>query len=303
MLTTFGALAPVFLLITLGYGLRRAAFPGDAFWLDAERLVYWLLFPALLLVTIAGAELAGFRIGPLAVALIAAILLTVALTFALRPWLKVDAPAFTSVFQGAIRNNTYVALAGASALYGQAGLAVMGVVVFVVVTTVNVLCVAVLVSYRGGTPTWRQLIVPVVQNPLILACVAGFALNALGLGLGAIPERTLEILGSGSLSLALLCVGAGLDLRRLGRHVRPIVATCVLKLLVMPAATALCLRLLGVEGLTAAVAVLFSACPISASSYVLARLLGGDAPLLATLITITTLAAVVTMPLMLALLT
>jgi predicted permease len=303
MLTTFGALAPVFLLIAIGYALRRSGFPGTAFWMDAERLVYWVLFPPLLLVTTAGAELAGFRIGPLAVALIAAILLTAVLTLAIRPWLWLCPPAFTSVFQGAIRNNTYVGLAGAAALFGQAGLAVMGIVVFVVVTTVNLLCVSVLVYYRGGTPSSRQLIVPILQNPLILACLAGFALNALGIGLIETAGRTLEILGSGSLSLALLCVGAGLDLKRLGRHLRPIVITSILKLMVMPATTALCLWLLGVEGLTASVAVLFSACPISASSYVLARLLGGDAPLLASLITITTLAAVLTMPLVLGLLT
>ena len=80
-------------------------------------------------------------------------------------------------------------------------------------------------------------------------------------------------------------------------------ATCALKLLAMPGTTAATCWMLGVEGLTAAVAVLFAACPISASSYVLARLLGGDAPLLASLITITTLGAVVTMPLVLALLT
>jgi predicted permease len=197
MLTTFGALAPVFLLIALGYGLRRSGFPGDAFWMDAERLVYWVLFPPLLLVTTAGAELAGFRIGPLAVALIAAILLTAVLTLAIRPWLRLSPPAFTSVFQGAIRNNTYVGLAGAAALFGQAGLAVMGIVVFVVVTTVNLLCVSVLVYYRGGTPSSRQLIVPILQNQLIHASLAGVALNALCIGLVETEGRPLEILGSG----------------------------------------------------------------------------------------------------------
>jgi malonate transporter and related proteins len=67
-------------------------------------------------------------------------------------------------------------------------------------------------------------------------------------------------------------------------------------------ATALACRVFGIEGLSAA-AVLFSACPISASSYVLARQFGGDATLLARLITITTIAAVATIPLLLALLT
>jgi hypothetical protein len=100
-----------------------------------------------------------------------------------------------------------------------------------------------------------------------------------------------------------LCVGAGLELAHLGRARLATVATAVLKLLVFPAATALACRLFGIDALSAAAAVLFAAAPISASSYVLARQLGGDAAMIAGLITITTIAAVATMPVVLALLT
>ena len=47
MLATFGALAPVFLLIALGWVRRaRLCHPGDDFWPAAERLVYFVLLPA-----------------------------------------------------------------------------------------------------------------------------------------------------------------------------------------------------------------------------------------------------------------
>jgi hypothetical protein len=303
MLTTFGALAPIFLLIALGWLLRERGFPGDAFWPGAERLVYWVLFPPLLLLTTATSDLTGLRTLPIAIALVAAIGLTAALTFLLRGRLGLDGASFTSVFQGAIRNNTYVGLAGAAALYGEAGLAVMGILVFVVVTLVNVLSVIVLVSHRGGVMRLGDLLVSVATNPLILACVAGFALNATGLGLFDLASAMLDILGRAALTLGLLCVGAGLELGRLGRNPPALVAANTLKLVVMPVATWGFCRLLGVEGVTAATAVLFTAAPISASSYVLARQLGGDASLMAGLITISTILAAITMPLALALLT
>jgi malonate transporter len=303
MLTTFGALAPIFVLIALGWRLRERGFPGDAFWPGAERLVYWVLFPPLLLLTTATSDLTGLRTLPIAIALVAAIGLTAALTFLLRGRLGLDGASFTSVFQGAIRNNTYVGLAGAAALYGEAGLAVMGILVFVVVTLVNVLSVIVLVSHRGRALRMRDLLVSVATNPLILACVAGFGLNATGVGLFGVASSILEILGSAALTLGLLCVGAGLELKRLGRNPPALVAANTLKLMVMPVATWGFCRLLGVEGVTAATAVLFTAAPISASSYVLARQLGGDAPLMASLITISTILAAITMPLALALLT
>jgi malonate transporter and related proteins len=303
MLTTFGALAPIFLLIALGWLLRSRGFLGPSFWLGAERLVYWILFPALLLLTTASSDLTGLRGLPLAIALVAAIALTAALAFALRGRLGLDGASFTSVFQGAIRNNTYVGLAGAGALYGEAGLALMGIVVFVVVTLVNVLSVIVLVSHRGRAMRVRDLLVSLVKNPLILACVGGFVLNTMGIGLFELASAMLEILGRAALTLGLLCVGAGLDLGRLGRNPPAVVAASALKLVVMPVATWGFCRLLGVEGVPAATALLFTAAPISASSYVLARQLGGDAPLMAGLITLSTILAAATMPLALALLT
>ena len=303
MLATFGALAPVFILIALGWLLRTRGFPGDQFWPAAERLVYFVLFPALLFLTTAAADLGALALLPLAGALIAAIGATVALTLALRPWLKIADAAFTSVLQGGIRCNTYVGLAAGSALFGEVGLTIMGVVVFVAVTTVNVISVVALIHYGRRAAGPREVLASVARNPLILACVLGFGSNALGISLPAVAYETLDVLARASLTLGLLCVGAGLELAHLGRARLAAVATAVLKLLVLPAATALACRLFGIDALSTAAAVLFTAAPISASSYVLARQLGGDAPMIAGLITITTLAAVATMPLMLGLLT
>jgi predicted permease len=303
MLATFGALAPVFILIALGWVLRTRGFPGDDFWPAAERLVYFVLFPALLFLTTAAADLGALDLLPMAGALIAAIGATVALTMALRPWLNIGDAAFTSVLQGGIRCNTYVGLAAGSALFGELGLTIMGLVVFVVVTTVNVVSVVALTHYGPRAAGPRDVVASVARNPLILACVLGFGGNALGVELPVVAYETLDVLARASLTLGLLCVGAGLELAHLGRARRAALVTSALKLLVLPAATALACWLFGIDPLSAAAAVLFTASPISASSYVLARQLGGDATMIAGLITITTTAAVATMPLVLALLT
>jgi predicted permease len=303
MLTTFGALAPVFLLIALGWLLRRRGFPGDAFWPAAERLVYYVLFPALLFLTTAGSQLAGFGLLPLAAALIGALLAVGALALLLGRGLGIDRAGLTSVFQGSIRANTDVGLGAAGTLYGAAGLEVLGIVILIVVTTVNLLSVIALLHYGRKAAGGGAVLSSVARNPLILACLGGFALNAAGIDLTGVPHDTLAVLGQASLTLGLLCVGAGLELAHLGRQRLAALATCTLKLVLMPAATALACHLAGIQGLSAAVAVLFTACPISASSYVLARQLGGDARLMAGLITLTTIAAALTMPLTLALLT
>ncbi|MGH6904544.1 MAG: AEC family transporter, partial [Geminicoccaceae bacterium] len=237
MLAAFGALAPVFILIGLGWLLRARGFPGGALWPAAERLVYFVLFPALLFLTTAAADLGELDLLPMAAALIVAIAAMAALTLGLRPLLRIGDAGFTSVCQGAIRCNTYVGLAAASALFGPTGLAVMGLVVFVVVTAVNLLSVVALIHYGRRAAGRRDVVASIARNPLILACVLGFGGNAAGIELPAVAYDTLDILARAALTLGLLCVGAGLELAHLGRAGLAAAVTDALKLLVMPAAT------------------------------------------------------------------
>ena len=117
-----GAVAPVFALILLGFGLRRLGFPGDDFWPHCERLVYYLLFPALLVTRLAVVPLQAEPLADLALALVLPTLGVSAGLLLLRPLTGLSAAGFTSVFQGGIRFNTYIALALGAALDPGRGL-------------------------------------------------------------------------------------------------------------------------------------------------------------------------------------
>ena len=305
MPAVFAALIPVFLLIALGWGLKRAGGPGDGFWAAAERLTYYLFFPALLLGSLTESEPVGLDLAPLAAALIVPVLAVGMLVIALSRALGRDGPVLTSVFQGAVRFNTYIGIAAAEALYGAVGIALAAVCIAVLVPTVNLLSIAVLARYgaRGGrAPGFVAQMGLIARNPLILACVAGAALNLLDLHLPFGVAPTIEVLGRAALPLGLLAVGAGLDLRALRATRWTVAAGTALKLLVLPLlAYAACVAL-DVPGPARAVAVLWAALPTAPSAYILARQLGGDATLMASLLTASTLGAFLTMPLMLGLL-
>jgi predicted permease len=293
------AILPVFLLIVIGQTMKRSGFPGDDIWPSLERLVYFVLFPALLTANLAEVDLEGFRVLPLAGAIMGALgvmgLLIVAMgrRFA-------DGPALTSVFQCTVRFNSYVGLAIAYELWGAAGFALGTVVVAIMVPTTNALSVFALARLTGAHPPGLGNIAKLmVRNPLILACLAGIALNAGGLGLPPLIGPVVKILGQAALPLGLICVGAGLELETLNRARRILSEATVLRLIGMPLLMAGMCLLFGVSGLTAKVAILMAALPTASSSFILARQLGGDVPLMAGLITATTLAGMVTMPLLL----
>ncbi|MBT7943117.1 MAG: AEC family transporter, partial [Alphaproteobacteria bacterium] len=127
-------------------------------------------------------------------------------------------------------------------------------------------------------------------------CVLGAALNFTGLGLPPVVGPILDILGSAALPLGLMAVGAGLNFDAVHARRSTITQAVVLKLLIMPGLTYAACVALGVSGITLTVAVMFAALPVAAGSYVMTRQMGGDGPLMAGIITATTIAAGVTLP-------
>src|SRR6185503_519659 len=120
-MNVINALVPVFALIALGAILHRTKFIDEASWRAVERVTYYVLFPCFLFNAIAVADFTGQPIGSIALVLVGAIAAMTALVYALRPALSLDGPAFSSVFQGALRFNSYVALGVIAALLGTNG--------------------------------------------------------------------------------------------------------------------------------------------------------------------------------------
>lgn len=304
MSVAIAALAPVFALIALGFLLKLLVFRSESFWEPLEKLTYYVLFPALLVVSMAQARVSGPVVLP-TVAVLAATMLIVAilLTF-IRPMLPIDGSSFSSVAQGSIRFNTYVGLAAAAVLYGQAGTALLAVVLALMIPLSNVLSVLALTRYAGAGGTgWRGTLGELAVNPLIIASLIGLALSLTHTPLPPLVAPVLDSLGKASLALGLLAVGAGLNVSGIAANGMALATAVVLKLVVSPLLAFLGCRLIGLGTLATAVAVLFAALPPAPSAFVLARRLGGDHGLMAGIITVHTILAALTLPVILALLT
>lgn len=278
---------PLFALILGGLALRRWNFPGEAFWPAAERLNYFILFPALLLSSLASAPLDNPALPRLALAVLLGLggaWLGLLLVRRLRGW---PAARFGALTQGILRFNTYLGLAVVGSLYGQAGLVLAALLLALLVPAVNLLSVWSLTAERGVSA--RSLLLPVLKNPLILACLGGVAINLAGLGLPGGSDRLLGLLAAASLPLGLLCVGAALRPQELRGEQAALAWNCALRLLAMPALAWLVARLLHLPALESTLLVLFFALPTAPTAYVLTRQLGGDGQLMAGLITLQTL--------------
>ena len=304
MTAVVAALLPVFLLIVLGFILKRTLMRLDTQWHGLERLTYYVLFPVLLVQTLVKADLTKVPVAGAGGALLLSALAMCLFCLGLRPLLGragVDGPAFTSIFQGATRWQTYVALSVSGNLYGSTGLALASVAMVAIIPLVNVFSVAVLAHYAA--PEKRSvgaIVMTVATNPLIWACAIGLAINLAHLPLPQIWHEVANALGGSSLAIGLLVTGAGLHLEGMFRPSLAASVALVLKLVLMPVLTVALAAWFGVTGSNLAIVAACSAVPTSPSAYVLARQMGGDAPLLAQIITLQTILAAITMPIAIA---
>jgi malonate transporter len=231
MLTVALALAPVFLLICTGYALRRGGIPSEEFWNLNDRLVYFVLMPALFFVRISEADLSGPGLASFAGVLYAGFFVAVALRDRVAVWLRRGMAVGTSVIQGASRFNTFVGsrwprrstARGAGTRGSRRGGAGAG-------GEPHGRRCFVIGLPRPGVNVLRGAISRSSTNPLILSILAGLAVGG---GPRAHPRplrHALEVLGQAALPIMLLCVGASLKLAGVEGRCLPVALSALGKL-------------------------------------------------------------------------
>ncbi len=304
MISTFQSLLPVFIVILIGFALRRFQVIREAQWQAVDQVCYFLLFPAIIFKEIAAADFSSVPVVQMALAMVMAVSAMFALLLVLhRPimaLLAIDGPQFTSLLQGAARWHTFIAFAIIPLQFGPKALQLGAVSAATMTPLLNIVCVVVMSRFAQQTRLdGKALALSILRNPFVFSSLGGVAWQLLGLPAPAMGIQVLDMIGRGALGLALLTVGAGLRLGDAFAAWPPIALATVLKLLAMPAFMAVALLLMGVTGDAFSVALLCGAVPTGSGAYVLARQMGGDAAMVANILTIQVICAALTIPLVL----
>ena len=287
---------PLFALIALGQVLKRRQFLGEGFWAGAEKLNYFILFPALLFSNLSKAPLDNPQLWTLGGAVLLVLMTAWAVLLMTRRWLSWPATRFGPLAQGILRFNTYLGLAITSSLFGAEGLMTAALILGVLVPTANLLSVWALTADRAFH---MGVVFSVLKNPMILACFSGAALNLSGIQLPDGSDRLLSLLAASSLPLGLLCVGAAIHMQGMAGERSVLAKNAGARLILMPLLALCVAHLLGLPPKESALLTLFFALPTAPTAYTLTRQLGGDSSLMANLITLQTLLAAFTLPLVL----
>ncbi|MBV5278521.1 MAG: AEC family transporter, partial [Campylobacteraceae bacterium] len=283
------SLLPICLVIGAGYFFKYLKFPSLLFWPLVDKFTYYVLMPALLVYKLSLAKIdLSHTINLVATAMLS-IIIVLGVLILLNLIFKFENKAFTSIVQGGIRFNSYVLLAFVDTVYGDKGLVLAAIVMAFVIPFLNILCISIFAIYtRNGKFSFVSFLKTIIKNPLIGACVIGGAINASGFHLPLVVIKSLAMVGSAALPMGLLSVGVGLELKYLKHAKKELFVSTGIKLLFFPLVIYGVGILLGLSGMSLSVAVIFGAMPTAVSGYILARELGGDVPLMASIITLQT---------------
>jgi len=299
MFEVFLAIAPIFLLIVLGHGLRRGGIPSFEFWNMNDKLVYWVLFPPLLFYKMATMDLSGDMFSSFAIVIYAGFIASVVFSMLSGRVLRLDKPLWTSVLQGCSRHNTFIALAVAEELFGTEGLALATLITALLIPVTNVSVVSLIIMLLRGLGSGgvlRMVLKDLTRNPILISVFFGLLFNLGGVVHVPILYDLCVLLGGAALPIVLLCVGANIRIRAMTASAIPTIVSVAGKMLVFPLVIAVVANLIGMDAQATLVAVIFGAVPTAASAYTLARQMGGDAPAMAAIVTIQTALSFITLP-------
>ena len=302
----FLLISPVFILIILGSLLRRIGVPDLSFWHISDKLIYWVLIPALLFHHVSQITLSSTMLANYAVVILSGLFVVTTLSFIAGKLFGYTPQIWTSVMQGAARHNAFIALAIAGSLFGNKGLALGAIFMVILIPVINIVIVSAMTSTlnqevgNNSRPSIFDVLFELIKNPFILAIATGLVISFVDAERIIIIHETTGLLGSAALPIMLLSIGANIKIREISSAITPIIIANVLKLLVFPIVVFFVAKSMNLSLFETTIAVIFAAVPTAASSYSLAKQFGAETQLMTSIITIQVALSFITLPIILA---
>lgn len=291
------AVAPIVACLILGKALTKIKLFDDIHWPSLEKVMFWIFLPLLIFRAISQGSFDFRSHVTLAYVFFFAQVIMVMLAIVHSRIGRLPNKSMTSLFQSAARWNNVIPIAIVATLFGVDGMAYVAVALAVMVPVANISCIIVM-KYKltSESPSAAYIFVTVLKNPLIIACICGFAANIYHINIPAPVIHFIDIFASATLGVGLLAVGAGTTFLTLSNNKLHIFLATLSKLILMPFVTICLCLIFGITGLELTVAAICTAAPTAMQGYIVARNMGGDSELMALLISSQHILSILTIP-------
>jgi predicted permease len=181
-------------------------------------------------------------------------------------------------------------------LFGKGNITAVAIIMMLVVPFYNVSAVVLFETFRGGKVDIGQMLKRILTNPIIDGGIAAFIVMMLGIKLPSAIESTVGTLSDATAPIAMILLGAALNIKGFSSDRRRIAICTIGKLVVFPAIGIAGAVYLGIRDVQLIAVTLMVAAPVALASYAMASSMGGNGKLAGELVVVTTITSCFTIP-------
>lgn len=289
---------PIFLVMVLGYLLRRIGILNDNFVTVANKFNFKVTLPVMLFRDIASVDIKEtFDLGFVLFCAIASSICFFVIWGATKLFLK-SKDLHGAFVQASFRSSAAVmGLAFISNIYGSSA---MGPLMIIgAVPLYNIYSVIVLTFEAQGeeknVSKIKEACINIVKNPIIISIMLGLVTSFVGIDFPVIVDNTINSVAQLATPLALIVLGAGFEGRKALSKIKPTIWASVIKLVIQPLVFIPVAVYLGFTGEKLIAILIMLAAPTTPSCYIMAKNMKNDGVLTASVVVATTLLAAFTL--------
>jgi len=288
---SINAVAPLFLMLFLGYTFKKLEFISGGFVSSGNKVVFYVALPATLFRSVYNAQLgeildmrfAGFAVGASLVAffcmwLVASLLVK-------------ERPIVGTITQGAFRGNfAFLGMPLLISLAGDAGAARAALIMVFVIPIYNICSILVLAACSDSDKKvgFKTVVFTIVKNPFIIAIFLAFAVQLVGIRLPFMVTQSLGYAANMATPLALICLGAGMYFHGFDAKFKYALIASLVKVVLLPVLFVVAGYALGFRGYDLAALLVLGGVPSAIAGYTMVVQMGGDSYIAATIVVLST---------------
>lgn len=298
IIVAFSVVFPLMLQMTIGYVLRQRKLVDTHSLNVMNKMVFRIFLPLLLFLNIYSLEPGDSfnqRNGTLLLLSILCIIFIVLIMHLLFPLFVQDKKKCSVMIQGIFRSNLVLfGIPIAASIYGEDSLGIVSLLAAFIVPLFNVLAVIILEYYRGGKVNYRNMLLNIIKNPLIIASVAAFILLALRVQIPELILSPLSALSKVATPLAFIVLGGTFQFSRISINLKYLITVVLGKLILFPLIVFTIAIALGFRGEALVALIGVSASPTAVSSFTMAVEMEADGELAGQAVIFTSIISIVT---------
>ena len=297
-LFSINAVAPLFLVLFLGYTLKKMDFISGGFVTSGNKVVFYIALPAALFRSVYNAELSELLDWGFAAFAVGASLVVFFGIWLFAALFIKEKPIRGAFAQGAFRGNfAFLGMPLLINLAGAAGEARAALIMAFVLPVFNICSILVLTACSDSDKKvgFLTVVYTIVKNPFIIAIFLAFGLQLLGVRLPFLVNRTIHYGANMATPMALLCLGAGMSFQGFDVKFKYALIASLVKVVAMPVIFVVAGYMLGFRGHDIAAILVLGGIPSAIAGYAMVVQMGGDRYIAGTIVVFSTLFSAVTL--------